>query len=617
MRKNIQIKVYSIIIIILLVSTSGSAQSNYNFRRFADSEKLSSVQITDFYQDSYGFMWIVTSDGLNRYDGKTVKIYKNQPGDNQSLPDNAGYKIVEDLQKNLWVSCYNAIGKLDRKTDKFKRYGLDNLPFKSPPDFLASMIDNEGRIWFTANKLGVIRYNETKDEFENIKLSNDNYNKVWGEVHSIALLKNGVIIAADFSNGLKKYNPETNMFDPYNLKPGYSPKSITVIHESKTGNIWFGGNNIIIKYSPSQYIYNEYNLTGFSKIKSNYHQVLGIIEDDDDYLWISQQSHGLFRINKIFTNAEQFVYDAAAFGGLIGNGITSLFLDKYGIVWLSYLNGGIQQLDLNANSFGFTPFDIRDKSFNNQTSVTQIKGSPLTNSGLIVGTETEGIISYDSKANKFNNLKLNKNFEKVDSNIFVRTIDIDNNGNIWYAGNDNFLIKFDHTTGKVTSLKPPYYKNVALQVKIQSIKINPSGEIWIASSLGIDRFNPLTGRFTPIPRIMNKNVNKVLKSYVTEIVKRKKPLSSILKVGEGENLESSFSIESKQKVLLINVGEGRSVQQMMFDYGSLSKEGGKNVWAFDDLYKTFNAGGGFKNRISFKCLELEKGKYNLHFQSDV
>ncbi len=617
MKKLFQQKIKIIITVLILSSSINIAQSNYNFRRFADSEKLSSVQVEDFFQDSYGFMWIVTSDGLNRYDGKTVKIYKNQPGDIETLPDNAGYKIVEDLQKNLWVSCYNAVGKLDRKTDKFKRYGLDNLPFKSPPEFLSSLLDDDGGIWFTVSKLGVIRYNKAIDDFENIKLSKNNDNKVWGEVHSIAQLKNGVIIVADFSNGLKKYNPETNMFDPYNLKPGFSPESITVIHESKTGNIWFGGNNIIIKYSPTQYIFNEYNLTGFSKIKSNYHQVLGIIEDDDDYLWISQQSHGLFRINKKFTNAEQFVYDAAAFGNLIGNGITGLFLDRYGIVWLSYLGGGIQQLDLNANSFGFTPFDIRDKSFNNQTSVTQIKGSPLTNSGLIVGTETEGIIIYDSEAKKFNNLKPDKNFEKTDSNIFINTIDIDNNGNTWYASNNNFLIKFDHLTGKVTSFNPPYYKNVAIQVKIESIKINPSGKIWISSNLGVDIFNPSTGKFKPIPRIMNKKVNKVLKSYITEIVKRKKPLSSILKVGEGENLEKSFSIESKQKVLLINVGEGRAVQQMMYDYGSLSKEGGKNVWAFDALDKTFYAGGGFKNRISFKCLELDKGKYNLHFQSDI
>jgi streptogramin lyase len=117
--------------------------------------------------------------------------------------------------------------------------------------------------------------------------------------------------------------------------------------------------------------------------------------------------------------------------------------------------------------------NIRNLSFNNQTIVTQIKGSSINKSELILGTETEGIFSYDTKTNKFNNLKLNNNFENTDSNIFIRTIDIDNKGNIWYARNNSLLEKLDHSIGKVTSYKPPYYKHVALPFNIQSIKINP------------------------------------------------------------------------------------------------------------------------------------------------
>jgi len=614
---NIQLKTISILIAILFVSTSSYCQSNYHFKNFSDVEKLSNNQVTDFFQDSYGFMWIATYDGLNRYDGRSVKIYKNIQGDAESLPDNATMQVIEDENKDIWVACYNAIGKLDRKTDKFKNYSLDHLSFKSPPTFYRAILDNKGRIWFAASKLGVIRYNKAKDEFENLTLSKNNDNKVWGEVHSIAQLKNGVIIVSDFSNGLKKYNPETNMFDQYNLKPGYSPKSITVIHESKTGNIWFGGNNIIIKYSPAQYIYNEYSMTSFSRIKSNYHQVLGIAEDDDDNLWISQQSHGLFKINKKFDSAEQFVYGATEFGGLIENTVNNLFLDKYGIIWLSFLSGGIQQLDLNANSFRYTPFNSRNADFNNQTIITQIKGSPLINPDMIAGTETEGLIIYNTKSKKFNEINFNNNREKTDSNIIIRAMDIDNDGNTWYTRDDGNLNKLDYSTRKVTSYKPPYYNYTSIQFIIQSVKINPSGEIWIASNLGVDRFNPSTGVFKPIPRIMNKKVNDKLKLFVSEIVETREPLSSILKVGEGANQESSLNLDSKQRVLLVCIGEGRAETQSMYDYGSLSIAGGKNIWAFDDLYNTFYSGGGFKNRIGFKCLELDKNNYKLHFQSDI
>jgi len=168
---------------------------------------------------------------------------------------------------------------------------------------------------------------------------------------------------------------------------------------------------------------------------------------------------------------------------------------------------------------------------------------------LIVGTETEGLISYNPNSGTFKEINLNKNKVKTDSNILIRTIDIDDEGNIWYASDKNLLNKIDYLNKKIKSYKPPYYNFTALPFDIRSISINPSGEIWFVSNLGIDIFNPSTEEFKPVPRIMNKKVNEKLKSLAANIIENSNPLSSLLKVGEGENLESSFHLDSKQKVL--------------------------------------------------------------------
>ena len=140
-------KLYWLIITSILLNNISYSQQNYHFKKFSESEKLSNNFANDFFQDSYGLMWIATSDGLNRYDGRSVKVYKNIQGNLESLPDNDAMQIVEDTDKNLWVACYNAIGKLNRKTDKFKKYLLDNLSFKSPPSFYSALLDDEGRVW--------------------------------------------------------------------------------------------------------------------------------------------------------------------------------------------------------------------------------------------------------------------------------------------------------------------------------------------------------------------------------------------------------------------------------------------------------------------------------------
>jgi len=180
MKKKFQLKVKILITILLVVTSINIAQNNYHFKNFSDVEKLSNNQVTDFFQDSYGFMWIATDDGLNRYDGRSVKIYKNIQGDDESLPDNDAMQVIEDQDKNIWVACYNAIGKLDRKTDKFRKYSLDHLSFKSPPTFYSAILDNQGRIWFSTSELGLIRYDEASDQFVNIGLSELNEKKYVG-----------------------------------------------------------------------------------------------------------------------------------------------------------------------------------------------------------------------------------------------------------------------------------------------------------------------------------------------------------------------------------------------------------------------------------------------------
>ena len=159
---------------LLLTITSVSAQRIYHYKNFSDVDQLSNGNVMDFFQDSYGFLWIATSDGLNRYDSKNIQIYKNRQGDDTSLPDNATDEVVEDRDGNIWVGCYDAIGRYDRTTNTFKRYGLEHLPFKRPPNFYASLLDSNGDIWFTSSQLGVLRLNKVEDKFERILLGESN-----------------------------------------------------------------------------------------------------------------------------------------------------------------------------------------------------------------------------------------------------------------------------------------------------------------------------------------------------------------------------------------------------------------------------------------------------------
>src|SRR6187551_896727 len=96
------------------------AQPNINITTLNGINGLSQNTINSLYKDHYGFMWFGTQDGLNKYDGYKVTVYKHNIHNPQSLPANHITAICEDKYGNLWVGTRTAgISRFDRSRDVF------------------------------------------------------------------------------------------------------------------------------------------------------------------------------------------------------------------------------------------------------------------------------------------------------------------------------------------------------------------------------------------------------------------------------------------------------------------------------------------------------------------
>jgi ligand-binding sensor domain-containing protein len=92
------------------------------FRRLSENIQLSNLNITTISQDSRGFLWVGTLDGLNRFDGYDFKTYRNIEGDTTSLVKNRVETIFEDSEGTLWISTLNSgLQYYNRDTDAFSR----------------------------------------------------------------------------------------------------------------------------------------------------------------------------------------------------------------------------------------------------------------------------------------------------------------------------------------------------------------------------------------------------------------------------------------------------------------------------------------------------------------
>jgi serine phosphatase RsbU (regulator of sigma subunit)/ligand-binding sensor domain-containing protein len=605
------------IIIWLSLSSLTYGQRNYLFENISVPEGLSNSTVNYIFQDSNGFLWISTNDGLNRYDGNNIKVFKNDPNDSTTIPTNDCYAIAEDAEGFIWVGVSNnIIAKYDPKNETFHSYHIETAGVTKISYSYFALVDSKGNLWFGSTYHGIQKFNKSKNKFEQIHLDATNKNEQWGNIYSITELKNGNILVADYANGIKIYNEKLNLFQPYYIKANFSPTEIQLIYEDMSGNIWLGGRDQLIKFSPSYYTSEDYNLFRLIKNPTNYDNITGIVQDNEGYLWASVYSQGLFRIDLKTKNIERIDYTNNELNTYGRDVINNLCKDKYGVIWIGLWGKGLIKFDPLREPFNFYKFLTKDVA-SSSTNFSTVFAGLHQSKEITVGTSEKGLFNYDLENHKSNNLKFNINNSNVtEGSINIQGLAIDNDGNKWFAYNSLGLHKIDKNNSLSVIQSP--YKNKTSSYYINSIKIGLLGNIWMASRQGFEKYNPIKNQYTLLPTIMNKPMSQELSQKIHKIADSQEPIACILKVGEASNLEKTFSLNSDQKVLIICLGEGQmDVGVGLSDAGSLLNGDGKTIWSMNDLFKTFNDGGGFKNRIAFGCLNLKKGDYKIAYATDV
>ncbi len=147
---------------LILNGVYGKTEKYYKIdQRIILQEGLSQSRILCILEDSRGFMWFGTADGLNRYDGYDFKIFRNIVNDSTSLSNNYISTLIEDDDGNIWIGTKDGIALFNPYTEVFKSYkepdprkaalGADNI--------LACAIDNQDNIWCALSGGGYAVYN--------------------------------------------------------------------------------------------------------------------------------------------------------------------------------------------------------------------------------------------------------------------------------------------------------------------------------------------------------------------------------------------------------------------------------------------------------------------------
>ena len=437
-------------------------------------------------------MWFATEDGLNRYDGNTFVVYKNNPDDPNTLSANLIQNLIEDGHGYLWIGTWGGLNKLDPTTERFThyRYNPDN-PNSISGDAIKSIAqDSRGYLWVGTVDDGLNKFDPATETFTRYR--NDSNGQFVGTVNSIIEDSHRDIWFVG-TRGLFHLSPQTGQI----TRPPATIDRLAAdyIHEDKAGNLWMLAYSPVarlVKYDRQAERFTEYPFgEGAVGIPNS-----TILEDGQNGLWVAS-SQGLYHFD---LQTEQFTYrfqhDETNPDSLNDNSVSSIYRDRAGVLWVGTENGGLNILDFRQGQFG----SYRHRPGNpGSLSPGVVSAMHQDRNGILwVGFTLFALDRLDRKTGQITHYlpgSGNKNALGKGSSL-RNNIYRDAQGYLWFGGWDSGLDRFDERSGQFKHYRhKPGDPNSLLSDNILCIYQDRSGKLWVGQVDGLSSFDPATEKF--------------------------------------------------------------------------------------------------------------------------
>lgn len=486
---------------LIIGGTKVSAQSyNYRFHNFSIEEGLSNSGVSAIIQDSLGFIWIATDEGLNRFDGYGLKVYKNNPLDSLSIPNDNLMDLAQDKQGNIWIATeISGLIRFNPKEESFEeiktREGKTEI-FLKGQSITSLFIDDQDVIWVGTREIGLVRYDYTTGDTKIYSNNPENENSI----SSNRIFK---IISADKENlwisttqtGLNKFNKNTEVFEHYrhnNSHNSISTDRLRSIYQDTKGILWIGSTHGgLTRYDPKKGVFKTYlhSPENANSLPSN--EAYSISEDKDGRIWVGTWARGLSVYNPRTDLFQNYWHNPSNFTSIPGNIITCIFRDRSDKMWFGFDNAGIAYFDAYEQNFTRYQHDTQ-----NPNSITGNKIRSVFEDSfgyLWIGTVGAGLNKYDRENDKLEIFVNEGNDLTSMPNNTAWSIYEDMNSSLW-IGTTSGLALYNQKTNSFrrypfdTRVSDSYKKNNILKVTGDK-----KGNLYLGTwGGGLNKFNPKT-----------------------------------------------------------------------------------------------------------------------------
>jgi ligand-binding sensor domain-containing protein/signal transduction histidine kinase len=481
--------------------------NDLRFTHVTTDDGLSQGYVVAILQDRRGFMWFATRDGLNRYDGNSFVVYKNNPEDPASLSSNFLQDLMQDKQGYLWVATNTGVDKFDPVTERFIRYLHDpnNSNSLGGPSVKSIAQDNSGALWFGTEGSGLDKFDPATQRFSHFR--NDIDGRFVGRISQVIAGTHGDIWFVG-ERGLFHLDEQTGRIT--RPRAGRNGGSAESVYEDEAGNLWMIADSPItalVKYDRRSDRVSTYPLDTRSDSvlasTMNGGSANGtLLADGQNGLWVPS-TQGLYYFDR---RAEQFAFcfqhDEADPDSLDSNAIMSVFRDRGGVLWVGTEHAGLNLLNFEQEEFVNYTHRPSDP---NTLSPGRVKGIYEDPGGVLwAGLFPRVLDRLDLTTGRITHFVPHPgNPDSLGEGTNVNSIYRDAAGYLWIGGGGSGLVRLDERTGHFKHYRHnPADPGTLISDNIYTIFADREARIWVGEDDGFSRFDPATGRFTnyrPVP----------------------------------------------------------------------------------------------------------------------
>ncbi|MEM6725998.1 MAG: two-component regulator propeller domain-containing protein, partial [Bacteroidota bacterium] len=438
--------------------------------------------------DQYGFLWIGTQDGLNRYDGKSFLQYRNEKSNPNSLPANYLWTIYEDESGILWIGTFGGgLSRFDPLTEQFENYRVDPRNSASfPSDRIFSIVEYpSGTLWIGCNE-GLIEFDKSSGESKlymaqrtSEQALQDNF------VGTVALLDGMLWLRTN--DGLTRFDPETKTHESFTFTPFSGDIELGDVYQIQVidENIYLtcdAGLVILDFQAQTDRLLLSSQDPFFEGDYSRFSQFL----QTSDHQFAIGSSKGLILLNTIDGRITKFVHDASDPESLAHNNIISLAQTHDQVLWLGTRNGLDLLEDLQPD---FT--HIRYLEGPDGLSTKNVNSFMTEDDQFMwVGT-TDGLNLYDQKNQTFQVFKAGEAEAPALQSNYVLCLYRQQNGTRWLGTRRDGLYRIDKTGDefKIARIRPTNSEEI--QSSIHAIVEDHQGILWLGTGgNGLWQYDP-------------------------------------------------------------------------------------------------------------------------------